>query len=126
ETAMWSVPVSITRAKWPTTAEAKRVFFSEGGVKFRSNCRCGIAVSLLLRAQRAADDLAGGGQRQLLHELDDARVLVGGKARADVLLELGLQGIARGESRLEHDDRLHHLGADRVGLAHHGGERDRG
>src|SRR5439155_1332374 len=76
--------------------------------------------------ERAAYDLAGGGERQLSHELDDARVFVRGESRADVLLQLGFQRLSRREAFLQDDHCLHRFGADGVGLAHDSGQRDGG
>src|SRR5882672_9855459 len=84
--------------------------------------------SLLLpgRAKSAADDLSGRGERELRGELHDARILVGGEPRAHVFLEVGLERFATAEAGPQNDHRLHHLGPDGIGLAHYGGQRDRG
>src|SRR2546428_9357283 len=78
----------------------------------------------LRRAQRAPDDLAGSGERQLLHELDDARVLVRGESRANVFLEVGFQRLSCREAFPEDDHRLHDFRADGVRLSHHRDQRD--
>ncbi len=68
-----------------------------------------------------------GGLRQLGGEVDDARVLVGGRLALDVLLQLAHQ-LRRGRVALvaQHDHRAHDRAALLVGGGHRGGLGDRG
>src|SRR5262245_40066476 len=63
------------------------------------------------RAKRLAIDLAGRRLRQRGHECDVPRVLVLTQARAGELLQLAGERIIAGARA--HDERLHHLAAER-------------
>ena len=76
-------------------------------------------------AQLAPDDLTGRGQRQGLDEFDAARVLVRRQPGAHEVLQLGGEAVARGVFRLQDDERLDDLGAQRVGHADHRRHGDR-
>src|SRR5262249_23047755 len=78
-----------------------------------------------LRAQEAADDLTGGGHRHGVDEGDLARVFVRRESRLDEGPDVGGELVAGRKAILEHDEGLDDLGAHRVGLADHGGERHR-
>ena len=75
--------------------------------------------------QLAAADLPRHGQRQLGHELDLARDLVGREPRADELLQLGGELGRACPRRNRDDERLHDLAAHVVGDADRGRDRTR-
>src|SRR6185503_343675 len=70
--------------------------------------------------------LAGGGHRQRIDELNLARVFVGRKKAADMILYLLNKIFRWWKSWLKHDEGLDYLAARLVGLADHRGVRDRG
>ena len=76
-------------------------------------------------AQQPADHLAGRGHRHLRDEGDLARILVRGQPRAHEALDVGGKRVGRGDAGFQHDERLDDLGAHRIGLADHRGERHR-
>src|SRR5690606_4354756 len=94
------------------------------GAVAQEGCRAPLSTGAAF-AQRAADDLAGRGHRQLRDELDGARVFVRCKARLHEVLDLARQPVRGLVARPQHDERLHDLGADGIGHADGGRERDR-
>src|SRR6185369_14432231 len=84
----------------------------------RTGSGLGVHARAPAGAEGVAIDLAGGGARQRIDELDHARELVRAKPRADVVLELARQ---RRTAMVRHDPRLRHLAAPLVGHADHGG-----
>src|ERR1041384_8707097 len=84
-----------------------------------------LELRLFALAKLLALDLAGGGHRQRVDELDLARVLVGRETPAHVRLDLLDQSPAGGKPRLQHDERLDDRPARLVGLADDRRVRDR-
>ncbi len=76
-----------------------------------------------LVAQLAADDLAGRGHREVRAECDLAWILMRREPLTHEALNVRDQRVRRSLPLLQHDEGLDDLGAQRIGLAHHRGER---
>src|SRR3954469_5117232 len=72
-------------------------------------------------ADETSLDLAAGGLRQGVDELDDARVLVRRGLALHVVLQLARQGVARRVALAQHDHRAHDGTALLVGRRDRGG-----
>ena len=85
-----------------------------------------LAPALVLLPQNPPDHLAGRGHRHLVDEGDLARIFVRRQPGLDEFLEFGGERLARrGDTGLQHDERLDDFGAHRIGLADDGRERHR-
>ena len=76
-------------------------------------------------AQHSPHDFPRGGQRQLVEELDEARIFMGREPRLDETLNVPLQVIARHVAGAEDEAGFDHLAAQRVRHADDRRQRDR-
>src|SRR6185437_3686675 len=83
------------------------------------------SVNLPPRPQLPSQHLAGRRHRQRVRELDMARVFMGGELDLYEILDLSGELFARRKTRAQHDPGFHRFGADRIGNADYGRQRDR-
>src|SRR4051794_19235617 len=98
-------------------ARAASEISTTASARTRPSLRRGLRLlSLALRlAQLHAADLSGQGLGQVVHDLDLARVGVGGMALAHMGLDLVREGVGSAVATRQHDERLHDVAPARVG-----------